>query len=147
MKTLFATAFLIFAFSLTGSAQKCAQFTMPGEAFVFCPPTGWKLTKNPATKDVEFESSSKTSKFPASITVFSKTIEDARGPGALELIKQTLDTAKTTKYENMRLIGLKDVTPPSRLNATSMIFDFEMGGIPMSTGYFLVEGPKILERQ
>lgn len=134
MKTLFVTAIVVLAFSVTGSAQKCTEYTLPGKAFAFCPPAGFKLVQTKGSKKVEFESTSGA----ASITVLGTTRTETRAAMQIALINGTFGA---DTFKNARLIKLADMKLPSGLDASMLSFFFELDAVPMAVGYLLVDGP------
>ena len=139
MKTLFATAILVLAFSVTGSAQKCTEYTFPGKAFAFCLPADFKVVQKEGSKDVDFESTPSEKKFISTIKLRGEARTDTRAEVSLKLINGAFGFAG---YKNTRIVRLADIEFPSGLDATSLVFYVDVDGLPLAVAYLLVDGPK-----
>ena len=138
MKTLFVTAFLVLAFSVTGSAQKCTEYTFPGKAFAMCLPAGFKAVQAKDSKDVDIESPPSEKKYISTIKLRGESRTDTRAQTSLKLINGAFGFAG---YKNTRIINLTELKMPSGLDATSLVFYVDIDGIPLAVSYLLVDGP------
>jgi hypothetical protein len=138
MKTLFVTAFFVLAFSVTGSAQKCTEYTFPGKPFAICLPDGFKATQAKDSKDVEIEAPLSEKKYVSTITLRGEPRTEARSETTLKLINGAFGFAG---YKNTRIISLTDLKLPSGLDATALVFFVDVDGVPLAVSYLLVDGP------
>ncbi len=138
MKTLFVTAILVLAFSVTGSAQKCSEYTFPGRPFAICLPAGFKAVQAKDSKDIDIESPPSEKKYISTIKLRGETRTESRSNVSLKLINGAFGFAG---YKNTRIINLVDIKLPSGLAATSLVFYVDIDGIPLAVAYLLVDGP------
>lgn len=138
MKTLFVTAILVLAFSVTGSAQKCTEYTFPGRPFAICLPAGFKAVQAKDSKDVDIEAPPSEKKYISTIKLRGETRTDTRAQTSLKLINGAFGFAG---YKNTRIVNLAELKMPSGLDATSLVFYVDIDGIPLAVAYLLVDGP------
>ena len=138
MKTLFVTAFLVLAFSVTGSAQKCTEYTYPGRPFAVCLPDGYKAVQDKTSKEFVIEAPPSEKRYISTITLRGEARTDTRAQMSLKLINGAFGFAG---YKNTRIINLTDIKLPSGLDATVLVFFVDIGEIPLAVSYLLVDGP------
>ena len=138
MKALFVAAFLVLAFSVTGSAQKCTEYTFPDRPFGICLPAGYKAVQAKDSKDVDIESPPSEKKYVSTIKLRGESRTDTRTVTSLKLINGAFGF---TGYKNTRIISLADIKLPSGLNATALVFFVDIDGQPLAVSYLLVDGP------
>ena len=132
------TTIFVLAFSVTGSAQKCTEYTFPGKPFAFCLPAGFKVVQAKDSKDVDFESPPSEKKFISTIKLRGEARTETRTAVSLKLINGAFGYAI---YKNTRIIRLADIKFPSGLDATSLVFFVDVDGLPLAVAYLLVDGP------
>ncbi|MEP6945523.1 MAG: hypothetical protein ABJA02_06355 [Acidobacteriota bacterium] len=142
MKTLIIAVFLTLAFSATGLAQKCKEYSTPTGTFAFCPPAGWVMSKDAAGKGVDFNAPEQPDMFSAVISVDEDVVPVDRDMLAYQLIQGEL---KAKDYENPRLVSVRDVETASGVKGTELVFFLEMKAIPFVQTFYIFEGPKNLK--
>lgn len=138
MKMLFVTAFLVLAFTATGSAQKCTQYTFPGRPFAVCLPDGFKAFQDKTSKEFVIEAPPSEKRYISTITLRGETRTDTRAQMSLKLINGAFGSAA---YKNTRIVNLTEMKLPSGLDATVVVFFVDIGEIPLAVSYLLVDGP------
>ncbi len=138
MRRLILTAFLVLAFSATGSAQKCTEYTFPGKPLAICLPAGFKAVQAKDSKDVDIESPPSEKKYISTIKLRGESRTDTRAVASLKLINGAFGFAG---YKNTRIISLADIKLASGLDATALVFFVDVDGQPLAVSYLLVDGP------
>lgn len=138
MKALFVTAFLVLAFTATGTAQKCTEYTYPGRPFAVCVPDGFKAFQDKTSKDFVIEAPPSENRYISTITLRGEARTESRADVSLKLINGAFGFAG---YKNTRIIRMSDMKLPSGLDATVLVFFVDIGDIPLAISYLLVDGP------
>ncbi len=134
MKTLILAILLTLAFTVSGLAQKCKEYSAPGSSYAFCPPEGWTIDQKKGEKAFQYNSPTNT----ANISVMDATDRGPRDMVALNIIKSVFSG---DHYKDPSLVFMRDSTTNFGLPGTKLVFNVEEEGVAFVSIYYLIDGP------